>query len=584
MVCLAAEGVAKTHTYGSLRSRVESIGEALRQGGLGPGDRLLVPSMASADVPATYLACSALGAAYVPVSLTWPAARLERIVADSGARLAADFGEPLPAIIRRDLEVLDVRTEVDAEELPMPAPDIEAPAYIMYTSGSTGTPKGAVVPNRAILRLVVDTDFMQFDANTRFAQLAAQTFDAATLEIWGPLLNGGCCVMVPQREIPDLDLVRKAIDGHGVNAMWLTASLFNFIIDESAEMLRPLSVLLSGGEALSVPHVVKANRLLPNTQLINGYGPTENTTFTCCYRIPKEFPADASSVPIGTPIRGTSVRVEPVEGEAHADATGELIAGGKGLALGYLRRPEETAARFVSDPEEPSRLVAYRTGDLVRRREDGLLEFLGRLDQQVKINGHRIEPGEIDAVALGIDGVRQMRTVLRVADGQKRLVGYYVGSCSELELRTGLRVSLPDFMLPARLVSVPELPFNANHKLDLDRLPNPFEAKPALRPATSLSLTDEVAAIWRRAVVGIAEFGHDDNFFDVGGSSLDALEVVKECERLVGREISAVKAFEFPTVRALAKFLEQSAESPEVAARSRAQKRRASMAKRRTSR
>ncbi|MEO1173100.1 MAG: non-ribosomal peptide synthetase, partial [Myxococcota bacterium] len=449
---------------------------------------------------------------------------------------------------------------------------------VMYTSGSTGQPKGVAIPNRGILRLVVDSDFMTINGDTSFAQLSAQTFDAATLEIWAPLLNGGRCVLLPSGELPDLDMLGDAIRAHRINSMWLTASLFNFVVDNALDLLRPLTSVLTGGEALSVAHVVKANRELPDTQLINGYGPTENTTFTTCYAIPKSFPATAHSVPIGRPISGTTIRIDPVEGVE--DGAGELVAMGLGVARGYVGREEETRQRFVFDGE---RAVAYRTGDLVRETETGLIEFVGRVDDQVKINGHRIEPGEVDTVAQTLPGIAQCRTVLRQSGTTKKLVAYYVGTAEPETLRGALREKLPTFMVPAHLVPVASLPFNENHKLDLSHLPDPLAAVAPAR-AAGRTLVDEISAIWRNAVPGITEFGPDDNFFDVGGSSVDALIVAKHCEVLVGREVSAVKAFEFPTVRALARYLEHGTTNTEGQAESRAARRRSALKKKRARR
>jgi amino acid adenylation domain-containing protein len=290
-------------------------------------------------------------------------------------------------------------------------------AYVMYTSGSTGQPKGAEVLQRSIARLVFATDYARFDATRVWLQLAPISFDASTLEIWGALLHGAKLVLYPGR-VPTSEELERVLRENAVTSLWLTAALFNAVVDERPQALAGVEECLTGGEALSVAHVRRAQASLPpSVRLINGYGPTENTTFTCCHSIPRDVRADAGSIPIGRPIANTKVyvvdaRLAPVP----IGVPGELVTGGDGLCRGYRGRPELNAERFVASPFGPGSL--YRTGDRVRWLADGTIEFLGRTDDQVKIRGHRIEPGEI-ATLLGRTGAQgPFVTVHRAPDGQ----------------------------------------------------------------------------------------------------------------------------------------------------------------------
>jgi acyl-coenzyme A synthetase/AMP-(fatty) acid ligase len=335
-----------------------------------------------------------------------------------------------------------------------------------------------------------------------------------------------------------------------VNAAWLTSSLFNAIVDEDPSSLTGIGQLLIGGEALSVPHVVRAQRALSETRIINGYGPTENTTFTTCYPIPAGFPAHASSVPIGLPITGTEVVVadESMRPVA-AGQEGELIALGDGLALEYLGNPEVTAQRFVMVSLDGGARRGYRTGDRVVRRADGVIEYLGRFDDQVKIDGHRIEPGEIETVASRVSGVRECRVIVRLSpNGQRRLVAYVISSSPDAAaLRARLAELLPAYMVPHFVCFVDALPLTANGKLDKARLPDPFVSS----AAPSVSENGEVAQVFDawKSILGHAAFTEDVNFFDAGGTSIEAVKLQAMLGDRFGRPLAATFVFEHPTMR-----------------------------------
>jgi len=578
---LAANGWCRWN-YDQLMARADRVAACLQQDGAGPGDAIGIITARHPDTLAALIAILGLGAHYVPLDPHYPSARLELLCHDAGVKRifsAVDPDTPLPAKLLR-------LAEDPTGPLPVPhdavQPTPETPAYVMFTSGSTGQPKGVVVPHRAIMRLVDAPDFMSLDADTTFLWLAPLGFDASTLEIWGPLLNGGCCVVYPETQLPTAASIRDVVAATRVNAMWLTASLFNSLIDCDPHCLSGVATVLTGGEALSVAHVTKALAALPGTQLINGYGPTENTTFTTCYRIPRDFPSDAPRVPIGSPIRGSEVViVDDALRPLPKDAEGELIALGDGLALGYLNRPGLTTERFITVDRGDGRMEpGYRTGDRVMRRADGLIDYLGRDDDQIKIDGHRIEPGEIEREIALISGVRDCRVlVVKGPQGQKRLAAYVVADATTrgLNLRQLLGSKLPPFMVPHHVLFLDSLPINANGKLDRSALPDPF--RPIEDVTAGASGGAATVAGWWERILGRRVPSIDTSFFDAGGTSLEAVRLLELIERELGREIEPTFVFRYATIRRQADAITTLA-SDDAPAGGRGQLRRAALAQR----
>ncbi|HEU4560010.1 MAG TPA: amino acid adenylation domain-containing protein, partial [Longimicrobium sp.] len=417
-------------TYVELDERANRLAHHLRRAGVAAGTRVGVCLERGPEMVVATLAALKAGGAYVPLDPAYPAERLAFMLADTAVPVLvteSPLEDCLPPHAARIVRVDADAAEIAAEPADAPAAgtDPEAAAYVMYTSGSTGRPKGVEVPHRAVVRLVRGQDYVSIDPSDVFLQLAPASFDAATLELWGPLLNGARLAIHPAQR-PTVESIGRALAEHGVTVLWLTAGLFHLVVEERIQILRGVRQLLAGGDVLSVPHVRRVLQELPETVLINGYGPTENTTFTCCHRI-TEVPRDGASIPVGWPIANTYVRVldagmQPVP----VGVPGELFAGGAGLALGYLNQPELTAEMFVADPFAPGARL-YRTGDRVRWRADGTVEFLGRVDTQVKIRGYRIEPGEVEAVLREHPGVRQAVVLAREdVPGDRRLVAYVV--------------------------------------------------------------------------------------------------------------------------------------------------------------
>ncbi len=389
------------------------------------------------------LAILKAGGVYVPLDPAHPAERLAWMAADSGvALLVVEEGlAGLPALppeiarlmVRADGElVAGERTDGEVDD-PLPAVQADAGnlAYVMYTSGSTGRPKGVEVTHRGVTRLVRGTGYARFGPEEVFLQLAPAAFDAATFEIWGALLNGARLALLPV-QAPSAEELGAAVAREGVTTLWLTAGLFHSLVESRPEALRGVSQLLAGGDVLSAAHVRRALAALPGTTLINGYGPTENTTFTTTH--PLRDPAEVGeTVPVGRPIANTTVHL--LDGDLRpvpAGVAAELYTGGDGLARGYRGRPELTAERFVPDPlaASPGERL-YRTGDLARWRPDGVLELLGRRDRQVKIRGFRVEPGEVEAALLSHPEIAAAAVVARQEADGKALIAYVVPRTGE---------------------------------------------------------------------------------------------------------------------------------------------------------
>lgn len=571
------------HTYAALDRRRRAIASALvGELAVRPGDRVGLVQARHFETIAAMLGIATAGASYVPLDPELPPERRRFVQEDADVHvvLSADSGVA-GAVFPGAVPIQDLSGEPQSH----PRPGAGTAIYVMYTSGSTGTPKGVVVPHRAVYRLAVATDFMALDARTRFLHLAPQSFDAATLEIWGPLLNGGTCVLYPDG-ILDPGKLEAVISKHRVNAMWLTVTLFNQVVAQRPAGLGQLGTLLFGGERASAPHVRQAAGLWPATTLINGYGPTENTTFTCCHRVDaRDVDEHTREIPIGRPIAGTAVRIVDDQLEDVADGTtGELLAGGEGLAIGYLNRAELTAERFVFDAQGER---WYRTGDLVCRDGTGLIHFRGRADRQLKINGHRIEPGEVETALLADGRIKNAHVLAaKTPAGDRKLVAYVVGEFDRARLQQRLAQALPRFMVPSAFVGIDELPTTANGKVDTAALPNPFVMM-GETPATASGeeMTRLVAATWQSVVPGIALESHADNFFDVGGTSMDMLRVREALEKQLAASISLVTLFQYPTVAKLAAHLEQLGrrDAPAEPARQRASRRRDQLARRRAS-
>ncbi|HVG06916.1 MAG TPA: amino acid adenylation domain-containing protein [Thermoanaerobaculia bacterium] len=549
-------------SYRELDERAGCLARRLRGCGVGPDVRVAVLLERSAELVVALLAVLKAGGAFVPLDPGSPQQRLAGLLEDAGARVLISG----PGFAVRVLSP-EAASEAAVTEEPLVLADHLA--YVMFTSGTTGRPKGVAVPHRAVVRLVRQTNFARLDAREVLLLLAPVSFDASTLEIWGALANGGRLVVYPG-ERPGLEELGEVLERHGVSTLWLTAGLFHQMVERNLQGLRPVRQLLAGGDVLSPRHVRAALDGLPGCTVINGYGPTENTTFTCCHPM-TDAAGVGESVPIGRPIANS--RAVVVDRDFHpvpVGVPGELLAGGDGLARGYLGRPDLTAERFIPDPTAGLLGLpgdrAYRTGDLVRLLPDGRFDFLGRIDQQVKIRGFRIEPGEIEAALGEHPAVASAVVVARPArDGvasDRRLVAYVVlrpGMEAPMStiLRGFLRERLPESMIPTAWLFVDELPLTPRGKVDRTALPEPGAAREeTFDLAAPRTPTEEVLAGFWSEVLGGVGVGVHDSFFELGGHSLLATQVISWVREAFGVELPLRRLFERPTLGGFAEAVD----------------------------
>ncbi|HYY99502.1 MAG TPA: amino acid adenylation domain-containing protein, partial [Pyrinomonadaceae bacterium] len=545
-------------SYAELNARANRLARRLRSLGVGAETRVGVLLERSPDAVVSLLAVLKAGGAYVPLDAQYPRERLSFMLSDAGVGVLITREALRVALPPSEARIICLDSERDeiesqsAEDLPASsAPDNLA--YVIYTSGSTGVPKGVSVTHRAVVRLVRGANYVEFREDDCFLLLAPLAFDASTFEIWGALLNGARLAVMPAAQ-PSLEELGRAVRDYGVTTLWLTSGLFHLMVDEQLEDLAGLRHLLTGGDVVSPAHARKFAAASEGCALVNCYGPTENTTFTTFYpvRSAEDFGA---SVPIGRPVTNTRVYIldshmRPVP----AGVPGELYTAGEGLARGYLNRPELTAERFVPDPfsTEPGGRL-YRTGDLCRFRADGALEFIARIDNQVKVRGFRIELGEIEAALSACANVREAAAVVSGEGVEKRIVAYVVGSepggLSAAELREQLKERLPEYMMPSAFVLLGALPLTANGKLDRAALPSPSDAEGQEedeRPAARTGIEELVCDIWAQ-VLGVGSVGPLDNFFEVGGHSLLATQVIARVRESLGVALEVRSLFESPT-------------------------------------
>ena len=564
-------------SYADLNERANQLADYLRQYGVGPESLVAVHMHRSVEIIVAILAILKAGAAYLPLDTSYPVGRLRTILHDAQPAVLitqSSLRDQLAAEIT--LHVLSIDSDwpslapIYSSANPLVVAHPDNLAYLMYTSGSTGEPKGIAITHRSIVRLVKETNYASFSHAEVFLLLAPLSFDASTFEIWGALLNGARLVVMPPGAL-SLTALGNLLVRQQVTTLWLTASLFDLMVDEHLDDLRGIHQLLTGGDVLSASHVTKALKGLRHCTLSNCYGPTENTTFTCTYPMTHANQAGAT-LPIGASINNTRVYV--LDGEMKpvpVGVPGLLYTGGDGLARGYFEQPGMTAEKFVPDPlsgEAGARL--YGTGDVVKYRADGLLEFIGRRDAQIKVRGFRIELGEIEAVLSGHEQVRQCVVVALTrteepgsVNEEKRLVAYVVAEDDAVtgaaELRSYLKQQLPEYMVPAAFLFMETIPVTANGKVDRTALPEPEWNVNATTYRGVASVSEELlVGIWAE-VLGIEAggLGIADNFFEIGGHSLVATQVVSRVRQVFKREMPVRVVFEQPTVEEQAAWIEE---------------------------
>ncbi|MEN4184384.1 amino acid adenylation domain-containing protein [Serratia marcescens] len=557
---------AQRLSYAQLNARANRLAHRLIERGVQPGDRVAVRLARSIELVCAQLAVIKAGAAYVPIDPQLPAARQAWIADDSGACLMltdAIGDEEIPQLTVEDREAEDHNGN------PALRVSSGATAYIMYTSGSTGTPKGVMTPHQGITRLVRNNRYAAFDADDRIAFAANPAFDASTMEVWAALLNGGALVVIAPEVMMEAERLAAELQRHRITTLFLTTALFNQYVHSISGALAQLKYLISGGEKEDPGAYARLLQERGPVHLIHAYGPTETTTFATTARI--ERAEGEARLPIGKPIGNTRAYLLDARGRpVPMGAVGELHIGGVGVALGYLNRPELTAQRFLSDPFNPvggGRM--YRTGDLARYLPDGSLEYQGRCDQQIKLRGFRIEPGEIEVQLAASPWVREAVVQVCSTEHHPRLVAWIVPtadvdrSALQGQLRAYLSERLPEYMVPSAYVWLDALPLTANGKLDRRALPEPERAAVGTREYVAPQGETEttLARVWCE-LLEIGQIGRHDNFFELGGHSLLAVRLSSQL-RQQGITLPVQAIFNHPILTELAERIDRrTAEAP----------------------
>lgn len=558
-------------TYEELNNRSNQLAHYLIEQGVKPDSRVGLCMERSLEMVIGTLGILKAGGAYVPIDTEYPKQRIEVLLNDSGVSLLLTQEELSKTILGKQnipLLCLDKNWAV-VNQYGTETPDVSLSttnlAYVIYTSGSTGKPKGVSVPHRAVNRLVFNCKYMDFSAERTILQAAPISFDAATFEIWAALLHGGKCILYGEK-VPTPEMLKDVIANSHIDTLWLTTALFNLIVDERPEILSHVKYVLTGGDAASTYHIKRAYESCSNTQFINMYGPTENTTFTSYYRISNQ-PDTSSTIPIGGPVGNTSIYILDSElNPVPVGIAGELYTGGDGLARGYLDRPALSAENFIPNPfSERHGERLYRTGDLACYLPDGNIHFLGRIDNQVKIRGFRIELGEIENALKEQSGVREAVVLAHSREqyGNQYLAAYIVCNqridIDQSDLREGLKAVLPDYMIPSFFVFLDQLPITPNGKVNRKTLPIPdagaLQTEEYVAPTTTVE--QQLTTVWADVLRIKAEhIGVHSNFFELGGDSILSLQIIARI-RVLGLQLTPKQLFEHQTIAELARVAKQ---------------------------
>jgi amino acid adenylation domain-containing protein len=551
----------RTTTYAELDAWSDAVARRLVALGLGAEARIGVAMERGGALVAAVLGVLKAGGVYVPLDTEYPAARLAfmlrdaevraLLVADSVPDALADFAGP----VVRLAEEADRSASGTDRFLTAPFAAAESLASVIYTSGSTGTPKGVGLPHRALVRLVRGTNWARFGPDARVSQTSTSSFDAYALEVWGALLNGGCVVGIDRDTLLSAAALRARVREGGINLLFLTTPLFNQLAREATELFAGLPQVVTGGERMDPGAARTVLEQARPGYLANIYGPTENGTLSTFHPL-RAADTDAPSAPIGRPLANSAAYV--LDGwmrPCPVGVPGELYVGGDGLARGYLGRPGMTADRFVPGPFGAPGERLYRTGDRARWTADGALEFLGRMDQQVKLRGFRVEPGEVEAALRALPHVLDAAVVVH----GEALAGYVApragAALDSAGLRDALAQRLPPYLVPATITVLDALPVTPSGKVDRRALPQPAPVAAAdddgyVPPETPEE--EAIAAAWRE-VLGIDRVGATDGFFSLGGHSLRAVRIITRIEEALGVRLPVSALFDAPTVRGLAR-------------------------------
>ncbi|WWL80032.1 amino acid adenylation domain-containing protein [Bacillus altitudinis] len=555
-----------TMTYAELNEQANRLARHLQKNGVGHQTVTAILAERTPELIVSLLAVLKAGATYVSIDPDYPESRIQYMLRDSGAthllthssfisqtRSLAFDGTYLFA---DDQEIL----LMSSENLPLEA-GLNDTAYIMYTSGTTGQPKGIMTTHSNIARVVKNTNYLTILETDTLLSLSNSVFDGFTFDVYGALLNGAKLVLPQKETILDMGKLTELIKGEHISVMFVPTALFHLLVDEGTDWMRGVRKVLFGGERASVQHVRKAFDVMGKGRLLNVYGPTESTVFATYYPIDEAIPLEARSIPIGKPLNQTGAYILSEHRQLQPiGMVGELCLSGKGLAKGYLNRPDLTKQVFIAHPFAAGERL-YRTGDLAYFREDGLIEYAGRVDDQVKIRGHRIELTEIEANLLMHQGVKQ---AVLLADHDEtnhtRLLAYI--TCDDAwkgkldDIKSGLKERLPAYMLPHELIELENLPLTPNGKVDKRQLPKPEAPQGNRRVKLPANEVEQKLLVMWREVLEREDISTDDHFFELGGHSLKAMSLLSKVSKEFEVQVPIHLLFETPTIEALSHYIQ----------------------------
>jgi amino acid adenylation domain-containing protein len=553
-------------SYRELDERANRLAHRLRRLGVGPEVPVAVLMERSIDVVVAILGVVKSGGFYLPLHDSYPLDRMQWIMDQSGAPvlLADEVTRSRGLPTGAEVLLLDGASGLAAESPESPNVEINPGqlAYVIYTSGSTGHPKGVAVTNRDVIGLAFDS-IWDSGRHRKSLMIAPYAFNVSTYELWVPLLHGGQIVVGPPGDL-DVSVLGRLISTEQITGVHLTAGLFRVVAEEAPESLAGVREVLTGGDVIAPGAVARVLEFNPDIVIRAMYGATELTLFSTHSPMSAGHQA-AGVVPLGGPMDNIALhilddRLTPVG----AGTVGELYITGRGLARGYFGRADLTAERFVANPFGDPGERMYRTGDLMRRNADGLLEFVGRAGDQVKIMGFRVELGEIEAVLAKHPGLAHVAVLAKESStGEKRLVAYLVPESGELdtaEVKAHATEALPEYMVPAAFLALDALPLTPNGKVDRRALPEPdFENVSTYR--APVDARQEALCKVFADVLGVSQVGIDDSFFDLGGQSLLAMRLISRVRSTIGEELTIAVLFDIPTVAGLASYLEDRAQA-----------------------
>jgi len=540
-------------TYTELNEKANQLARFLLANNVTTGDIVGILLDKSLEMIISILGTLKLGATFLPIDVNYPNERIDYMIRDSKATIlltnqslihkANDTVHPLTVEIDSNYF-----TQYDSTNLAINY-EVDNLAYIMYTSGSTGNPKGVMVTHQNIVRLVKNNKFINFEENEHILQTGSIVFDACTFEIWSALLNGFKLFIMKKEDLLDAFLLENYLEKNKITTLWLTAPLFNQLCEANPYMFKNVKKLLTGGDVLSPKHINIVRKTNPNLTIINGYGPTENTTFSCCFTIDKKY---TTSIPIGKPISNSTAYV--VDSSAKLcpiGVPGELWVGGDGVSKGYLNNETLTNEKFIKNPLGND--IIYKTGDLVKWLPDGTIEFIGRIDNQVKVRGFRIELNEINKRILEDSSIKEAFTTIKTIKNTKYICSYIVTKKDfNLDnLKNYLNQYLPNYMIPTYFVKLKKLPINPNGKVDKNALPEDFETFINIHSIKEASSDEEklLLSLFKK-ILSNDNIGVNDNFFEIGGDSLTAMKLQVEAVSN-NLNISYSDIFKYATVEAL---------------------------------